>query len=239
MRSRSWNYFAPVLAWLFPRTCLGCDCQGAWLCPACWRELNTSRPFVCHGCGQEDLTGAFCSRCAGAFPDLNRVWTVGPYHLATLRKSITVLKFESVAELAQPLGALLYRVLMRPALQELFTHTRTGLVLVPVPLDDARRSQRGFNQAALLAQQVAHLTGLPAVSALHKRARPAQTTLEMDERKNNLRGAFSLTNPLAIFGKTVILVDDVVTTGATALACAAVLREHGARSVSVLALARG
>jgi len=115
-----------------------------------------------------------------------------------------------------------------------------GDVLVPVPLHPGRRRERGFNQAALIAREIARLTDRPWVEeALVRRAqtRP-QTGLSAAERRRNVKGAFVVRRRREVTGRVVVLVDDVLTTGATAQACALALREGGATEVRLLSIAR-
>jgi len=114
-------------------------------------------------------------------------------------------------------------------------------VIVPVPLYSIRERERGFNQAWLLVRALSREWGIPAArKALTRvRATETQTHLDRQERMANLHGAFVASNPGVIFGKQVLLVDDVLTTGSTANECARVLRKAGATSVLVLTLARG
>jgi len=111
---------------------------------------------------------------------------------------------------------------------------------VPVPLHAARLRWRGFNQAALLGAAVARRTGHPIqVNALIRtRATETQTAKERGERYRNVRGAFSVRKPAAMLNRRILLVDDVMTTGATVDECARTLIAAGARRVDVLALAR-
>ena len=112
-------------------------------------------------------------------------------------------------------------------------------VIVPVPLTRRRLRDRGFNQAAILAEQLPGAVGAPVVAdALSREERAAQSTLNAAERIQNLRGAFAIHNAAAIRDKRVLLVDDVVTTGATVSACADTLAQAGAKRISVLAFAR-
>jgi ComF family protein len=114
-------------------------------------------------------------------------------------------------------------------------------LIVPVPLHRFRLWQRRFNQSAFLAQQVAKASGRPCRSRLLLRQRPTRTQvgLERDERRRNVRHAFALTpeGASAVGGKTVLLIDDVRTTGATAEACTAALRQGGAARVLLLSFA--
>jgi ComF family protein len=110
---------------------------------------------------------------------------------------------------------------------------------VPVPLHPARFRARGFNQAALLARSVAPGVGEFAPDTLRRlRATRSQTTLLRDARAHNVGGAFVLGPTARVAGRSILLVDDVLTSGATARACADVLLQGGARFVDVVALAR-
>jgi ComF family protein len=110
-------------------------------------------------------------------------------------------------------------------------------VVVPVPLSPERQRLRGFNQASLLGEHVALRLDVPLASvALDRVERPSQRSLGVAGRLSNLRGAFSCRGELA--GERVLLVDDVVTTGATASVCADTLADAGASRICVLAFAR-
>jgi ComF family protein len=120
-----------------------------------------------------------------------------------------------------------------------FEATEHDLVL-PVPLHKARLRERGFNHACILAAAVARRFRKPLGLRALRRIRPTQSQVSLPEasRTSNVRGAFAVTDPAAIEGRRVVLVDDVYTTGATVAECAVVLRRAGAAAVDVLTLAR-
>jgi ComF family protein len=147
------------------------------------------------------------------------------------RNAVLSLKFKSGRYLVPIMGEFLRRELeLRPLQAD---------VVVPVPLAPRRMKQRGYNQALLLAHQVATAAPHQAiVEALERTERPAQQSLGAGERLVNLVGAFTCRGAGDIHGKRVLLVDDVVTTGATLSACTDTLAQAGARRVSALAFAR-
>jgi ComF family protein len=112
--------------------------------------------------------------------------------------------------------------------------------LLPVPLHHVKLREREFNQAALLARHLRHVADLPVADQILVRAAPTrtQTELSREERLANVKNAFSLREPAGVRGKSFILIDDVLTTGATTSACAAVLKRAGAARVGVWTVAR-
>lgn len=112
--------------------------------------------------------------------------------------------------------------------------------IMPVPLHPAKLRKRGFNQALVLARRIAERYSLPLdfSSLARKTDTSPQVGLEKKDRLLNVRGAFTVTNPEAVRGERILLIDDVYTTGSTVKECARVLRCRGAREVAVLTLAR-
>jgi ComF family protein len=152
------------------------------------------------------------------------------FHEGTLRTLIHLFKYSGMKPLAGPLGALLNRVLP-PELE--FD------AVVPVPLHWRKKWSRGFNQSELLARQVGRQRRIPVLNALRRRRNTAtQAGLANAGRRRNVAGAFMERSAGALRGKRILLIDDVMTTGATANACASVLKRCGAKSVSLLTLAR-
>jgi ComF family protein len=173
------------------------------------------------------LPQARCARCRRVPRQVSHARAIGGYDGA-LRAIVHALKYEGRRSLARPLAALM---------RERGASVLSGAdVVVPVPLHRARRRERGFNQALDLAR---HL-GLPVSPALRRiRATVPQTSLPAGRRHRNVRGAFAPTRAAArLRGLTVVLVDDVSTTGATLEACARTLRAEGSAEVRALTAAR-
>lgn len=168
-----------------------------------------------------------CVHCLTVPASVERARAIGPY-AGPLRDILHALKYDGRRSLAVPLANR-----MRVAGADLLAQVDA---VVPVPLHPRRRRERGFNQAADLA----HHLGLPVVEALVRRkSTPSQTTLHAAERQDNMRGAFGATKRVQpLHGASIVLVDDVRTTGATLDACAQVLKEAGVRAVFALTAAR-
>lgn len=156
-------------------------------------------------------------------------YTYGSYE-GTLQKLIQLFKYSGIHPLARPLGGLLV---------DAYPRSEQIDVIVPVPMHWWRRWTRGFNQAELLAKEVAGRTGVPVRDAARRRRwTTPQAGLSNSSRRKNVSSSFEVPKPAAVRGLRVLLVDDVFTTGATVSACAAALKRAGARRVSVLTLAR-
>jgi ComF family protein len=220
-----------VVGGLFPTRCVGCHRRGPALCPTCREGLPRLRPPLCPRCSRPERSGTHCRACRSAPPELAAVRAPCAYADAA-GLAVRRLKYAQERHLASDLGALLCETLAaRPLAVDL---------VVPVPLDAARFRQRGYNQAALLAEPVAQSLGVPLVAGALERTRPTRPQVELParERRANVRGAFACPNPDAVAGRRILLVDDVMTTGATLEACAAGLVAAGADRVYGLVVAR-
>lgn len=151
----------------------------------------------------------------------------------TLRALVQRFKYDGFRPLAKPLGRFLLYAIERLS-EQAFD------LAIPVPLHPERQRQRGFNQAELLVAEVARLRKIPlgVKDCVRVRDTPPQTGLRAAERRRNVAGAFDVPNPERVRGRRVLLIDDVLTTGATASACAEAIRKAGAQGVWVATLAR-
>jgi ComF family protein len=184
---------------------------------------------------------SLCPMCRMATPEFERAVAYGVYE-DELREAVHLLKYNRVRSLARPLGAML-----ASAVLTLEGAAARELVVVPVPLYSPKERERGYDQAALLASSmVQHLRRLRPEWTLTlergamRRVRDtrSQFGLMPHERRANLRGAFRVRDAESVAGREVLLVDDIMTTGATARECSRVLREAGAAKVWVATVAR-
>jgi len=226
---------------VFPSACEACDAAlpvgaGVVLCTICRAGMPAPGLPWCDVCG---VPGAFAGdRCAGCRtrrPAYRRARAAGLYAPdaptgSALARAVQRLKYGGRRRLAVPLGQLL---------ASRYPFAR-DVVIVPVPLHPRRLRARGFNQASLLADELGRMLRLPVAHAALVRSRPtvAQAGLAAALRRRNLRQAFRVARPGAVVGRKVVLIDDVLTTGATADACAVALRSAGAASVDVYTLGR-
>jgi len=229
-----------VLDALLPPRCLGCGAlveEPGTLCAGCWQGIEFLAPPCCAACGHPFEyalpDGTLCAACMWRQPAYDRARAVFRYDNAS-RELVLGFKHGD-RTYAAPAFA---RWLARAGSESL----ADGAVIVPVPLHRWRLFRRRYNQSALLAQALGRLTGvtvLPDV-LLRRRNTRSQGRLDPPARRRNVRGAFALRPGGAgdIDGRRVLLVDDVLTTGATAEACARALRRGGAAAVDVLTLAR-
>jgi len=233
----------PLLDLLLPPRCPSCQrrCETArFFCPDCARRITPLSPPLCLRCGAPFTSPPdhLCEKCLRRPPHFTRARAAAHYRTHSRTHS------------ADPLAAVIGRFkygpdpTLAPILIEVLCRNLPLAidheVLVPVPLHIDRLRWRGFNQAALLARALARRSGIPCDPKLLRRQRPTppQVGLGEGERRRNIRGAFTVRRPEAVADRTVLLIDDVYTTGATANECARTLRHEGARRVDVLVVAR-
>lgn len=226
---------------LYPPLCLVCRAPVAdpgSLCPTCWSEMQFLDGPVCPICGFPFEVDAgpdmLCGACLARPPAFDRARAVFRYDDLS-KKPVLALKHADRLELVPGFVRWLERA-GRPILAG-------SQVIVPVPLHWQRLWKRRYNQSAELARGLARLTGLTLApqALVRRKSTPSQGAMPSAEaRRKNVRGAFAVPKPrrAAVKGKSVLLIDDVLTTGATADACARALKRAGAKSVCVLALAR-
>jgi ComF family protein len=206
------------------------------VCLLCWSRASPIPAPRCERCWHPLLVpDEECRACDSLIPGVRCVRSAFLME-STVREIVHALKYRGWESVSLPAAQRLARV---PLPRDV--HEEAGLV-VPVPVSAVRMRERGYNQAALLARAFAGLTGRDCAPDLLRRTRATetQTALHPDERRANVAGAFEVADNEAgrIHRRHLLLIDDVWTTGATALACADTLLSAGARAVSILTLAR-
>jgi len=238
---------ALFLELLFPAACLNCRRAGAWLCADCFSKLRQ----VEAGNDGQAIDGHAKNRRLIA-PALNRIFIAGDYEDRLLASLIKRFKYNFLSSLGEPLGRFLAAFWeeqlsraenagWRPDgnRSDSGWRDKAAPLLIPIPLSRRREKWRGFNQAEVLTRELNRRFGYEAAEGLHRvRHHEAQASLSEAERLDNIRGVFAWSGG-RLEGRSVILVDDVVTTGATLNEAALVLRAAGAARICGLVLAKG
>ena len=233
--------FAGLFSLIFPDDCRICaePLREVSRVPVCRTCLAKPEPlaadYFCVQC-RAPFRNAFpldgqglCGMCRRGVSGFDAAYSFGFYE-GELRELIHLFKYGRVQTLAKPLGRLLAQALPR---EESFD------AIVPMPLHWRKRWQRGFNQADLLAHEISRRTHTPVKHVLRRvRFTTAQAGLTNAKRRLNVSGAFQARRGKTLPGQNVLLVDDVMTTGATAASCARALKRAGARKVVLLTVAR-
>lgn len=227
-------FFNDLIEIIFPSRCLNCEKNirgsGA-VCADCFKKIHLNQTL-------------FCGKCRARLPDQRKIChrdfphllgAAGSYSDGVLKNLIHGLKFQYIKSAARPLAEILVRytgALNLPL---------EGFLVIPLPLSKRRLGERGFNQSELIAKIFAERFKLPLLSGALVRtghAKPQSETKSLPERRENVRGSFVISRAEAIAGKNILLIDDVITSGATLLEAATALKSAGARKIIALTVAR-
>lgn len=232
----------PVLDVLFPQgACCICRKPGRYGARQPWCQecldsmIKLQSGTICERCGKylaEDT--ALCSDCRANPPRFHIARAVGPYE-DPYRITTKVLKFMGRKYLASQMGRMMaQKIKSEPGFGDID-------MIVPVPISKSSLQVRGFNQAALLARKISKELGIKMECGALVRTRetPHQTELSKEERERNLACVFQVPDPSKVEGKSILLVDDVYTTGATSKECSRALLDAGASRVSIITWATG
>jgi len=229
---------------LLPATCKLCqsvveDLRLGVVCQSCWDSVKLIEAPFCSVCGYAFPSkaisgeGALCGACRRGLHrfEVARAWA--PFQ-DSVKEIIHQLKYGCHPSLARPLAVRLART------YEAHRHRLQADWVIPVPLHPARERERGFNQSSEIARHLSRIAGVPLARHWLLRTRPTevQAGLTRRARRRNVSGAFEMSKSAEVRGRTVLVIDDVFTTGATLNECAKILRQSGAEKISVLTVAR-
>ncbi len=235
------DIFRSVFHLLLPKVCVGCGCghevrEG--FCANCSRELLSLAALrYCPRCGVTVGSGIHadedgCFECPSTMPRFRQLIRVSPY-AAPLRQAIIRMKYRRASNIARYVSNLLA--------EAVGAHCDVASIdlILPVPMHWLRRLGRGWNHSAVLTDGVSDRLGIPLGDELIRvRNTPPQVRLPASKRASNVRGAFAVTSPAAVRGAHILLIDDVLTTGATANEAARTLLAAGASQVTVAVSAK-
>ncbi|MDQ3246426.1 MAG: ComF family protein [Pseudomonadota bacterium] len=223
-----------ILNFALPPRCAGCGAiveEVDSFCASCWTQIEFLRGG-CVTCGRplEATDAESCGACVAAAPRIARTRAAVVYD--EIPRGVALkLKYGRKVALARTMARY-----MAPLLGEL----PEGSLIAPVPLHRRRLWERGFNQAAFVAVEISRKTGVPAENRLLERVKstPPLKGMSLAQRRRTVAGAFRVRGGTELRGRTVVLVDDVLTTGSTADACAKALKKAGAERVELVSWAR-
>ena len=210
-----------LLNLFYPKYCFLCQREGTYLCQDCLSTLEIS------GFHQKFST-----------ENLSDLYFATSYQKPLIKNLIQSFKYKPfVKELTDNLSSLIiehFQLLEKPP-------DFADFILIPVPMEKKKLKWRGFNQAEEIGKELAKFFGISLLNNVLAKIKetPAQVDLSEEERKENIRNAFSIKNGGQILGRKILLVDDIYTTGSTLTECAKVLKEAGAKEIIGIVIARG
>ena len=218
---------------LFPITCVVCASEGEFLCITCRSQLKPLEHQQCIACQKPSPFGLTHPRCQSPH-EADGLISFYDYHDQKVKDAIIAGKYQFLPKVFSILGLLIAKKL------ETNQFPLDCPILVPLPLAKPRLRWRGFNQAEILCQYLSKQFNWPIMQALRRiRSTKVQKDLKKrEDRRKNMSGAFALSNHIDIDNRSIILVDDVTTTGSTLRQAAKVLKRNGAKSVWCLTVAR-
>lgn len=232
--SFSYNFYRSIwtaVDWVFPPECAGCGKPGFRFCDDCWSKTEKLDHQICPKCGSPLGPGSKCKTCENIKPAFEKLRSYTMFR-DPIRKAIHNLKYKQDLSLAMTLA--------EPLVDWIRNELKWDFeIIVPVPLNKERQKLRGFNQTSLIAFPISLALGIPfAPKAIHRvKNTISQVGLSAAARIDNMHNAF-LADDSLFKGSRVLLIDDVVTTGATINACSNALIQAGAKTVYCASVAK-
>jgi competence protein ComFC len=225
-----------LLDFIFPKYCINCRRIGSYICDNCFSYISFNEISTCAVCQKAALGGLTHPRCSRRFTIDGVISSL--VYKGVVKKMVYQFKYKPhVSDLQSTLDSLFYEGLIQ---KELFHTMVTGeVVFVPIPLHKTRFRSRGYNQSLLLAESLSKQCGIGVVDCMERvKNTTTQIRLSQQERKKNISGAFVVKNSWHPV-RNVILIDDIVTSGATLTEATKVLKKAGVEKVWGATLAHG
>ena len=227
--------FQNIIELVFPSNCFGCDIEGVWICKDCLMKIPIYSNNTCLWCGKHLINSNICISCQ-AESQLNFLFAFTTYQNPIFKKLLHNFKYNFASDTINSFTLLL---------DYFFKNQNISLIskdsiIVPIPLHKKRFAERGFNQSELIGKQISQILQIQMNSKLLVRTKntKSQMTLTKKERILNMKNSFYCPNINQIRNKNIILVDDVLTTGATLKEASLALQKAGCDSVSAFVLAK-
>jgi ComF family protein len=226
-----------LLDLLFPKFCLGCKLSGTYICPSCIKKLLPIKKQTCFYCQKPSPFGLTHQKCL-------KKWGIDGvtalfFYSNLLKKIIKNLKYNLAIAVWKEFTQALLPAHLQPLL--FFKDQFEALYIQPLPLHRQKLKERGFNQAEILTNFFNQFLNLPIINYLERKKEtiPQAQLKTKKERFLNIKGAFKVSKTTDVANKSIILVDDVLTTGYTLSEATKVLKKAGAKKVYLLVIARG
>lgn len=202
-------------------------------------------PLSCIGCARHE--SVLCTECLSNIPLANKpaeknIYPIFDYKHPTIKRALWELKFKNNKAVARPLAQALYDKMLEEMQELEIFHGFTNPLLIPIPLSKKRKKARGYNQSELLCKELSFIDSVSFTLCINVLYKPLDTkqqtkTRSRSERKNNLRGCFAVKHQEKIKDRNIILIDDIVTTGATISEARKVLKRSGAKKIIAFTVA--
>ncbi|MCX6811483.1 MAG: ComF family protein, partial [Candidatus Berkelbacteria bacterium] len=202
---KTWDY---ILDLIYPKECVGCNKEGVWLCRRCSNKIIKIKTPYCPKCRRITKNGQFCRNCRRKMSLTGII--ISAHYQEPLRETIHRYKYEGLRDLKNQLSNLIIERLKNNL-------PRGEKIIIPIPLNRKRELERGFNQARELAEIISLRFDIPLAKdvLIRKKYTLPQINLKLKERSENIKDAFRLSSNKGTKGKTILLIDDVTTSGAT------------------------
>jgi competence protein ComFC len=219
-----------MVDWIYPPSCYGCNQAGDLLCSDCSQSIQYLQNGLCSRCGYPRMNRRICAGCSNHSPYYTQIRSVAAY-TGCIKEGVHQLKYQNNLGLGIHFANYIYQLIKQQNWQ-------IDLV-IPVPLSPNRRKERGYNQTTMIAFPLSLQLGCKMDDKLIKRVKETQTQIELDahQRQINLQNAFQARSTRGT-GKNILVVDDVITTGATINDCARALKSAGAKEVYAVSIGR-
>jgi len=235
------TFFNSIFNLIYPPNCLLCrnhllvGAEEKVLCAACLEGIERNHPPFCRKCSRplwQNPDGSLCRECQKTDYPFDRAWGATVYN-ETMQKLIHLFKYQNKTSLRK-----VFSIIIDTFIENHGIDVGRFDIVVPVPLHPARLRERGYNQSELLSESLAEKYRRPLMASklLRQRHTPNQALLGKKERWTNIRSAFTIKDRAFFKKKSVLLVDDLLTTGATVSEAARILKDAGAKEVSALTL---
>ncbi len=221
------NLVERCVSWLAPHVCLACGQEGAVLCPSCVASLLVPLPSRCYRCHRSTRQSRVCAACRRQV-SLGRMWIAAQYQ-AQAKQLVQRLKFERAKQAAQ---------ILADQLGDQLPILPAHIIVVHIPTAASRVRGRGYDQARLMARSLSAARGWAYAPLLIRRGKARQLGASRQARFKQIQEAFYVPRPRRVVGAHILLVDDVLTTGATVEAAARVLKNAGAQTIDAAIFAQ-